>query len=126
MSDEAEVERLKAAMWRMRFVLMQRQVVNPALLAANQLAHYRWIIALEKAGKVVLSGPVYDADARPQGGMTLFNLSDLEAARVLGDTDPFIASGAMSYNLSIWQLNEGRLSLSVDLSDLTGRPGMGA
>jgi Uncharacterized protein conserved in bacteria len=126
MTDAAEVARLKAGMWKMRFVLMQRRVEQPALIPANQLAHYRWIIAQEKAGLVVLSGPVFDADERPLGGMTLLNLSDLEAARALGDSDPFIASGAMSYSLAIWQLNEGRLTLSVDLSDLTGRPGMGA
>ncbi|MCB1390562.1 MAG: hypothetical protein KDK12_15690 [Rhodobacteraceae bacterium] len=124
MSDE--VARLKAAMWRMRFVLMQRRVENPSLIPPNQLAHYRWIIAQEKAGRVVLSGPVYDGDERPLGGMTLFNLADLDAARALGESDPFIVSGAMSYTLAIWQLNEGRLTLSVDLSDMTGRPGMGA
>ncbi len=126
MSDLAEVARLKAAMWQMRFVLMQRRVLDPAQIAPHQLAHYKWMIAQEKSGHIVLSGPVFDEAGAAVGGMTLFALSDLVAVRALAESDPFIASGAMGFELRVWQLNEGRLTLSVDLSDLTGRPGMGA
>lgn len=126
MSDAEEVSKLKQAMWQKRFVIMARRVVRPDLIPANQLAHYRWVIEQEKAGRIFLSGPVFDAGGQPLGGMTLLAVTDLEEAAALAETDPFITSGAMSYELRIWQLNEGRITVTVDLSDMTGRPETGS
>jgi uncharacterized protein len=120
MSDAEAVARLKAAMWKRKFVLMVRNVIDGSKIPAQQLAHYQWIIAQEKAGKVFLSGPVFDADGKPLGGMTVLATEDMAAAAVLAATDPFISSGAMGFELRIWQINEGRISLSVDLSDMAG------
>jgi uncharacterized protein YciI len=49
-------------------------------------------------------------------GMIVYRAESLEAARALADGDPMHKSGARSYTLRRWMINEGSLNLSVGLS----------
>lgn len=119
MDDMAEVERLGARMIKRDFYVMFRRVVDPAKLKPAMLAHYRWIIGLEKQGVVFLSGPVFRQDGSPGVGMTVFRAADFAAAEALGAGDPFVSSGAATFNVERWQINEGRVTVAVDFSDQT-------
>lgn len=116
---EAEVARLKAKMWKKVYFVMTRRVVDPARLAPVVLEHYRWIIALEKAGRVFASGPVFDKDDSQGAGMTVFRAGTWDEAEELAASDPFCRSGAVEFQLSRWQINEGRVSMHLDFSDQT-------
>lgn len=116
-SDAAEVERLKAQMIQRSFFVMFRHIVAPERLKAVMLAHYRWIIDLEKQGRVFASGPVFAADGSPGVGMTVFRVDDFETAQRLAASDPFCTSGAAEFEIKRWQINEGRVTVAIDFSD---------
>ena len=118
-SVEEKVAALKAKMWKKQFFVMHRRIVDPARLKPVMFEHYQWIIGLEKQGKVFLSGPVAQRDGRPGVGMTIFLAGSWEEAQDLAAGDPFVTAGAADFTLGEWQINEGRLTIQVDLSDMS-------
>ena len=116
-ADMAEVARLKSGMLRKSYWVMMRDIVDPSRLPALMLAHYRWIIALEKEGRVLGSGPLFAADGRQGVGMTIFRADDVDAAAAMAAGDPFVSGGAATFTMQRWQVNEGRITLSLDFSD---------
>jgi uncharacterized protein YciI len=116
-SAHVEVERLKARMLKRSFFVMSRTIVEPAKLPTLALPHYQWIIELEKQGVVFASGPLFKRDGSAGVGMTVFRVTDYEAAEALAASDPFCTGGAATYDLQRWQINEGRLTVTVDFSD---------
>jgi uncharacterized protein YciI len=100
---------------------MFRTIVDPAKAKKVLLEHYRWIIGLEKEGVVFASGPLFADESAPGVGMTVFRVVDREAAAQLAFGDPFVTSGAATFEIKRWQINEGRISVSIDFSDQTYR-----
>ena len=115
-----EIARLKASMWKREFYVMTRRIVDASKLAPNALAHYRWIIGLEKQGLVMASGPLFERDGKQGVGMTIFRAKSFEEAEAHAARDPFVSSGGAEFELRRWQINEGRISLTIDFSDMTG------
>jgi uncharacterized protein len=115
--EAAEIARLKGLMLKTQFFVMQRQIVAPEKLKPVMLAHYHWIIGLEQQGHVFASGPLTPEGGGPGVGMTIFRCGSFEAARALAEGDPFAISGAATFTLSEWQVNEGRITITVDFSD---------
>jgi uncharacterized protein len=116
-NDAAEIERLKSSMMKLGFFVMTRRLVDASRLDDVMLNHYRWIIAQEKAGRVFASGPLFNADGSKGPGMSVLRAADFAEADRLAASDPFVSSGVMAYELARWQVNEGRITVSVDLSD---------
>ena len=50
-------------------------------------------------------------------GMILYRAESMEKARALADADPMHASGARSYRLRKWLVNEGSPSFAMALSE---------
>ncbi|MEZ5956349.1 MAG: YciI family protein [Hyphomonadaceae bacterium] len=121
-SDPGEVERLKAQMWKKPFFIMLRKNLRIEKSPALMLEHYRWIIGLEKRGVVFASGPTFERSSTLGEGMTVFRVDSFEAAEELAAGDPFVRDGAVSYEIRKWQINEGRMVLTVDFSDLSAAP----
>ena len=120
MPDEsAEVEAIKSKMLQKSYYLMFRNVLDGSRVPGLMLDHYRWLIGLEKQGKVFASGPVFDKDGEKSAGVTVFSTETWEEAESLAAEDPFCASGAMEFSLKRWQINEGRINIAVDFSDST-------
>lgn len=80
--------------------------------------HLAYQAELERAGQLAFAGPMSDeTGAHMQGvGLIIYRADSLEAARALADNDPMHKSGARSYVLRRWLINEGSLNLSVGLS----------
>lgn len=80
--------------------------------------HLAYQADLERAGSLALAGPMSDETGdHIQGmGMMVYRAESLEAARALADNDPMHKSGARTYSLRRWMINEGSLNLSVGLS----------
>jgi uncharacterized protein YciI len=86
--------------------------------------HLHHQIRMEKSGAMFAAGPLRPAGTeQPPGALGMFILraaSEAEA-RKLADADPMHSTGARTYDLYEWTMNEGRISISVDLSDKTFR-----
>ena len=68
--------------------------------AELQMAHLRNIIRLSNEGKLLLAGPFMDNES-PRG-IYIFNVTTLEEARKLIETDPAIQAGTLEMELRPW------------------------
>jgi uncharacterized protein YciI len=89
---------------------------TPEQIAAVVDEHVEWLLGLESAGVVVLSGPLLDGPgARPGSGMTVLRAADADAARAIADQDPFVTAGLRTFDLFRWRVNEGSIAVTVEL-----------
>lgn len=80
--------------------------------------HLAYQAKLERSGALAFAGPMSDETGdHMQGiGLIIYRADGLEAARALADGDPMHKSGARTYVLRRWMINEGSLTVSVGLS----------
>lgn len=80
--------------------------------------HLAYQAELERAGSLAFAGPLSDETGEHMQGMGLiiYRAESLEAARALAEADPMHKSGARSFVLRRWMINEGSLTLSANLS----------
>jgi uncharacterized protein YciI len=90
----------------------------PEDVKANLPAHLAYQADLERAGNLMFAGPMSDeSGVHMQGvGMIVYRAATLEEAKAFADADPMHASGARTFTLRRWMINEGSLSISVGLS----------
>ena len=90
----------------------------PDQVKASLPDHLAYQAQLERAGKLAFAGPMSDETGEHMQGMGLiiYRADSLEAARQLAEEDPMHKSGARSFVLRRWMINEGSLTLSVGLS----------
>lgn len=100
------------------FVVDTRVAAAPEAVKANLGDHLAYQQTLEKAGKLAFAGPVSDetGELMQGNGLIIYRAASLEEARALADNDPMHQSGARSYTLRRWLINEGSISLNVGLS----------
>lgn len=96
----------------------------PEDVKANLGDHLAYQQTMERAGKLAFAGPVSDESGElMQGnGLIIYRAASMEEARELADNDPMHQSGARTYILRRWLINEGSISLNVGLS--TGSVGL--
>ncbi|CTQ51437.1 YciI family protein [Jannaschia donghaensis] len=97
---------------------------TPADVKAALPDHLAYQADLERAGALAFAGPLSDESGDQMQGMGLiiYRADGFDAARRLAEDDPMHRSGARSFVLHRWMINEGSLSLSVGLS--TGAVGL--
>lgn len=83
--------------------------------------HLAYQATLERAGQLAFAGPMSDetGDHMQGMGLIIYRADSLDAARTLAQDDPMHKSGARSFTLRRWMINEGSLNLSVGLSTKT-------
>lgn len=81
----------------------------------DHLAYQR---ELEERGTLVLAGPVSDSTGEVMigAGLIIYRAASMEEATSLTENDPMHKSGARSFTLRKWLVNEGNLSINVGLS----------
>ena len=120
MSDA--IRELTASMLRKRLFAMLRRPLRPEQAPLHFEQHLRWVLAQEKAGTVFASGPFVapghapGAPGSPEGGLTLLRASSIEDARALAQTDPYVFSGTVTYDMKEWLIMEGGFALRVRFS----------
>ena len=90
----------------------------PEDVKASLPDHLAYQAGLERAGKLAFAGPMSDetGDHMEGVGLIIYRAASLEEARALADADPMHLSGARSYVMRRWMINEGSLTLQVGLS----------
>lgn len=90
----------------------------PEDVKASLADHLAYQAKLENLGQLAFAGPMSDetGDHMQGVGMIVYRADSLDAARALAESDPMHASGARTYTLRRWMINEGSFSLSVGLS----------
>ena len=117
-NDYKAIARERGALALEIYVVESTPEMDPDQIKATLPAHLDYQRDLETRGALVLAGPLSDAsgDHMEGAGMILYRAESMEKARALADADPMHASGARSYRLRKWLVNEGNLTLNVGLS----------
>ena len=72
----------------------------------------------EAAGDLAFAGPLSDESGEQMVGMgmILYRADSFESARALAEADPMHATGARTFTLRRWMINEGSFAINVELS----------
>jgi uncharacterized protein len=104
------------------FVVIWKSYGRPDLIKRDLDKHLHYMIGLEKRGVVFASGPFSPALGVSMGdGLTILRAASIDEARVFANSDPFVLSGARTYDVREWTIMEGRLGVEMDFSDKTYR-----
>ncbi|WP_299948593.1 YciI family protein [uncultured Ruegeria sp.] len=100
------------------YVALSTPAKAPEDVKASLPDHLAYQADLERAGLLAFAGPMSDETGEHmQGvGLIIYRADSLEAARKQAEDDPMHKSGARSFVLRRWMINEGSLNLSVGLS----------
>lgn len=90
----------------------------PEDVKASLPDHLAYQAKLEREGKLAFAGPMSDETGEHmQGiGLIIYRADSLDAARALAEADPMHKSGARTFVLRRWMINEGSVSVSANLS----------
>ena len=115
------VEELTSRMLRRKlYVLLTKAHCSPDQLTPLLSAHLHYMIELEKCGTLFASGPFSEPDGVARGnGLTIVRAPSADAARKLGEADPFFVAGLRTFEVREWTLMEGSLGVTVNYSDQT-------
>ena len=86
---------------------------------ANIEAHLKFQIELEQKGIMFGAGPFWTDDEKQWlgEGMVIIRAGSLDEAKKIAATDPMHASGARTFRVRPWLLNEGTVTIKVSYSD---------
>lgn len=103
------------------FVVLSEPAGKPENVKAALPAHLAYQSQMEAKGALVFAGPLSDVTGDEMQGMGLiiYRAASFDAARAIAEADPMHASGARSFTLRRWMINEGSLTVSVGLSAQT-------
>jgi uncharacterized protein YciI len=76
------------------------RLTDSAARSALQTAHLKNIMRLAAEGKLIVAGPFLDD--QPIKGIFIFNVSTIEEAKKLTETDPAIKAGSLVMELHPW------------------------
>ena len=121
--SDLSAEELMARMLRKQlWVVMTKAVKPPEEVRRHLKAHLDYQIKIEKEGIMYGAGPANPpGDPKPAFGLIIIRAKDEAEARRIADADPMHSSGARTYDLYRWSLNEGRINVTLDFSDQTFR-----
>mgnify|MGYP001195159772 FL=1 len=115
------LEASKGMLQMQLFVVFTTPTNGMGPVMENIEEHLQFQVNLEKRGIMFGAGPFWADDEHTWNGegMVIIRAASLEHAKEIAATDPMHSSGARSFTVRPWLLNEGRVTVAVDLS--TGR-----
>ncbi|MEO0831055.1 MAG: YciI family protein, partial [Pseudomonadota bacterium] len=97
------------------YVALSKPAKEPERVKNVLPEHLAYIAKLETEGVLAFAGPMSDETGENMEGMGMIVLraESMEQARALAAADPMHESGARSFVLRRWLINEGSVTLSV-------------
>jgi uncharacterized protein YciI len=81
----------------------------------DHLAHQ---VDLEKRGIMFAAGPLYSKGSTvPEAGMFVLRANSFVEAEAIAMSDPLHAAGLRTFTIQKWRINEGSITVTVNLSD---------
>lgn len=116
-----EIGRLVAPLLhRTLFVCVSEPVAPPEEILPHIPDHLRHLIAMEKSGVLLASGPFIEAGQVGLRAMMIIRATDLAQARRIASEETLHKRGLRRFTIEEWQLNQGRVSVQIDFSDQKG------
>ena len=94
------------------FAVTSRPASTPEAIKETLPAHLAYQVELENAGVLALAGPLSDASGELMEGegLIIYRAASLADACSLAENDPMHLSGARSFTIRAWLVNEGSLA----------------
>jgi uncharacterized protein len=104
------------------YVVLSEPAHGPGPVRENLEEHVAYQTRLEKEGIMFAAGPLSDDGEQewPGGGLFIYRAQSRAEAVKLAEADPMHASGARSFTVRPWLLNEGTFSVRLYYSG--GKP----
>jgi len=117
-----ETARSRGALALELFAVFSTPNGDPALMKATLPDHLDYQKEREAKGDLVLAGPLSDETGEQmQGaGLIIYRAQSFEDARSFAEADPMHKTGARSFTLRRWLVNEGSLNVTLSLSGQRG------
>jgi len=117
-SDYKITARVRGALALELFVVESTPAKTADSVKASLPDHLAYQRELELSGVLVLAGPLSDSTGENMvgSGLIIFRAASMEEATVVAENDPMHLSGARSFTLRKWLVNEGSLSINIGLS----------
>ena len=111
----------KGMLQKQLFVVFTTPTDGMGPVMDNIEEHLKFQVSLEQRGIMLGAGPFWADDEHTWNGegMVIIRADSLDHAREIAAADPMHSSGARSFTVRPWLLNEGRITIEVDFS--TGR-----
>lgn len=118
-SEYRETARSRGALAFELFIVESTLVKSPESAQAILPQHLEYQKEMEIAGKLVLAGPLSDLSGEEMsgGGMIIYRAGSISEAREIALNDPMHKSETRTFTLRRWLVNEGSISISVNLSE---------
>lgn len=114
----AIAELMRPMMKRELYVILNRPLVPMAEMRPHLHAHLVYMVELEKSGVLFASGPLSGPGGETRGeGLTIVRAASLAEAEAIAGRDPFVLAGQREPQVRKWTVNEGRITVSVDISN---------
>ncbi len=84
-----------------RYVILLSHVPGQTRTEELIRAHVAHLEKLDEKGQLILAGPFMDA----KGGMVIIKATSYDEAKTIAESDPFIKSGAETFELRTWELS---------------------
>ncbi|MEP2532196.1 YciI family protein [Shimia sp.] len=122
-NDYKEMARGRGALALELFVVESTPAGAPEAVKDNLPDHLAYQRKLEENGTLVLAGPLSDptGEIMVGAGLILYRAATMQDAQGLAEADPMHASGARSFTVRKWLVNEGNLTVNVGLSTGSAR-----
>lgn len=117
-----KIARSRGALALELYVVQSSPKGDQELMKATLPDHLDYQKEMEAKGNLVFAGPLSDETGEEmQGaGMIVYRAKSFEEARSLAEADPMHKSGARSFTLRRWLINEGALTVTLSLSGQRG------
>jgi uncharacterized protein YciI len=99
------------------YLVVTRPVRSPEIAKrlGDHLAHQ---VDLEKRGIMFAAGPLYSKGSTvPEAGMFVLRANSFVEAEAIAMSDPLHAAGLRTFTIQKWRINEGSITVTVNLSD---------
>ena len=116
---EDVLEACKGMLQKQLYVYFTTPVSGLGPVMENLEAHLTFQVELEKKGIMFGAGPHWSEDEkRWEGdGMVIIRAGSLAEAREIAASDPMHSSGARSFTVRPWLMNEGTVTIKISYSD---------
>lgn len=101
------------------YVAQSTPTAPPETVKANLADHLAYQAKLEAAGQLVMAGPLSDESGEMMegAGQMVYRAASFDEAKALVANDPMHLSGARSYSIRKWLVNEGGLTMTVRFAE---------
>jgi len=114
----AVLEASQAMLQKQLYAIFTKPVDGLGPVFANIEDHLKFQVELEREGVMFAAGPMWTDDEQSwEGdGLVVVRAESREAAIAIAERDPMHRSGARSFHVRPWLINEGSITVRLDYS----------